>query len=116
MKSNPNLQNLIQELKQLGSEKNVNLWRRLAKDLETPTRKRRIVNLARINRYTKENEMIVVPGKVLGSGLLNHKLTIAAFAFSDGALDKINSANGKAIHIQELMKEDIKNKKIRLIG
>ena len=116
MKSNPNLQNLIEELKQLGTEKKVNLWRRIAKDLEKPTRSRRIVNLSRISRYTKENDTIIVPGKVLGSGLLNHKLTIAAFAFSEGAIQKITSANGKAIHIQDLMKEDIRDKKIRLIG
>jgi len=116
MKTNPHLGNLIAELRALGSEQKVNLWKRLASDLEKPARRKTVVNLSRINRFTTEDEMIVVPGKVLGSGLLNHKLTIAAFAFSEGALEKISSVKGKAIHIRDLMKEDIKNKKIKIMG
>ena len=111
---NPKLKALIQSLKRKSSE--ANLWKRIAKDLEKPTRRRRIVNLSRINRYTKENETIIVPGKVLGSGLLDHSLTIAAYSFSQGALEKINKANAKAISIEEFMKEDIKGKRVRIIG
>src|SRR3989344_2988353 len=87
--TNPILQNLIQELKKRSTEQSVKLWKSVALDLEKPTRQRRVVNLSRINRYTKENEIIVVPGKVLGSGLLDHKLTISAFQFSGGAKEKI---------------------------
>ena len=114
--TNPNLKRLIKKLKKISSEKNIGLWKRVAFDLEKPTRQKRIVNLSRINRYTKENETIVVPGKVLGSGLLNHKLTIAAYGFSNSALEKINKSNSKAIKIEELMKEPIKGKKIKIIG
>lgn len=114
--TNPNLRELITDLKRLSSEQNIKLWQRIAQDLEKPTRQRRAVNLSRINRFTKENETIIVPGKVLGSGLLAHKLTIAANSFSLGALEKINKVNAKAIHISELMKESIKGKRIRIIG
>ena len=114
--SNPMMQSLIQELRKTGSEQNIGLWKRVADDLEKPTRQRRVVNLSRINRYTKENETIVVPGKVLGSGILGHKLTIAAFSFSSGALEKINQANAKAITIHDLMKEPVKGKRVRIIG
>jgi len=112
--TNRKLQLLIDELKKKSTE--AKLWRRIAFDLEKPTRKRRIVNLARINKYTKENETVIVPGKVLGSGPLNHKLTIAAFSFSQGALEKINKANAKAVSIEAFMKEDIKGKQVRIIG
>ena len=114
--TNLNLRNLITDLKRLSSEQNIKLWKRIAQDLEKPTRQRRAVNLSRINRFTKENETIIVPGKVLGSGALAHKLTIAAYSFSSGALEKINKVNAKAIHINELMKESIKGKKVRIIG
>jgi len=114
--TNPHLRKLIVELKKLSSEKNIPLWKRIAKDLEKPTRKRRVVNLSRINRFTKENEIIIVPGKVLGAGELTHKLTIVAYAFSSGALEKINKVKAKAMLIEELMKEDIKGKKVRIIG
>ncbi len=114
--TNQRLRELITELKRISSEGNIKLWKRVALDLEKPSRNRRIVNLSRISRHTKENETIVVPGKVLGSGLLNHKITIAAYDFSDGALDKINRANSTAIKIEELMKGPIKGKRIRIIG
>ena len=106
---------LIMELKKKGSEENSNLWRRIASELEGSTRTRRAVNLLRINRYTKENETIIVPGKVLGSGELDHKITVAAYQFSGSAADKINKV-GKAITITELMKENPKGSNVRIIG
>jgi len=91
-------------------------WKRIALDLEGPTRNRRVVNLSKINRFTKDGEIIVVPGKVLSSGELNHSLTIAAWQFSQNALEKINKKNAKAITIKELMKTNIKGKRVRIIG
>lgn len=114
--TNENLRNLIRDLNKLGSEKNIKIWKRIASDLEKPTRQRRVVNLSRINYHTKENDTIIVPGKVLGSGLLSHKLTIAAYSFSEGALEKIQKVNAKAITITDLMKENIKGKRVKIIG
>ena len=114
--TNPILQSLIQELKKRGSEQSANLWKRVAMDLEKPTRQRRAVNLSRIDRYTKENEIIVVPGKVLGSGDLNHKLTIAAYQFSEGALEKLEKAGANVVSLLELSKESPDGKRIKIIG
>jgi len=114
--TNPLLQNLIGELKRRSIEQSVNLWKRIAVDLERPTRNRRAVNLSRINRNTKENEIIVVPGKVLGSGVLNHKLKISAFQFSEQAKDKIEKSGAEIVSLLELSKEKPNGKKIRIIG
>ena len=84
--------------------------------MEKPTRKRRIVNLSKINRYTKENDIIVVPGKVLGSGNLEHKVTIAAYKFSNSAKEKIKKAGAKMIPLLELSNESPKGKRIKIIG
>jgi len=110
------LKNLIMELKKRSKEQSVNLWKRIATDLEKPTRQRRIVNLSRISRFTEENDVVVVPGKVLGSGALNHKLTISAFQFSEQAKDKIEKTGAKMIPLLELSKEKPNGKKIRIIG
>jgi large subunit ribosomal protein L18e len=112
--TNPLLQGLIQELKKKSVEHGVNIWKRIASDLEKPTRKRRIVNLYKINKYTKENETVVVPGKVLSVGDLDHPVTIAAFSFSGAALNKINK-KGKAMLINDLIKESPKGKRIRIM-
>jgi len=114
--TNPILQNLISNLRNRSLEQNVNIWKRIADDLSKPTRKRRAVNLSRINRYTNENDIIVVPGKVLGSGNLNHKLTISAYQFSKGAKEKIIKAGAKIISLLELSKEKPDGKKIKIIG
>ncbi len=114
--TNPLLKDLIGELKKRSNEQSVNLWKRIALDLEKPTRQRRIVNLSRINRYTKENDFVVVPGKVLGAGILEHKLTISAYQFSQQAKDKLQKAGAKIIPLLDLCKEKPDGKKIRIIG
>lgn len=114
--TNIHTQKLIVELKKKAIEGDIALWKRIAEELEKPTRRRRVVNLSRINRYAKENEVIIVPGKVLGSGELSRKLTISAFTFSTGAMEKIKQSNSKAMTIQDLMKDDPKGKKIRIMG
>ena len=107
---------IIEELKKKSNEQKANLWRRVADDLERPTRQRRVVNLSSISRHTKENEIIIVPGKVLGAGDLNHKITISAFQFSDGAKEKIEKAGAKIVPLLELSKVNPSGKGIRIIG
>jgi large subunit ribosomal protein L18e len=110
--TNPRLRNLIEKLKSSESE----LWKRVAKDLARARRKRREVNLSRINRYSKEGEVIVVPGKVLGSGEIEHAITIAAFSFSKEAKQRITKAGGKVMSIEKLFKENPKGREIKLVG
>ena len=112
--TNMHLQGLISELKILGSKNNVMLWKRIASELERPTRSRRDVNIGKIDKHTKENETAVVPGKVLSKGELTKKITIAAQNFSAEARKKINK-NGRAISIAELIKSSPKEKRIRII-
>ena len=64
MKSNIQLIKLVDELKKLSSQENVKVWKRIASDLEKPTRRRSAVNLYKINKYTKDEETVIVPGKV----------------------------------------------------
>ena len=111
------LQNLIKDLKDVYRKNNVNLWRRIAYELERPTRQRRAVNIYRINKYTRDGEIALIPGKVLSLGDLTKKITVAAYQFSDQAKEKINKT-GKAMSIKELIKQypNPKGKKIRIIG
>ena len=113
--TNPELQTLIKELKNKSREHDVNIWRRVAEDLERSTRQRRIVNIYKINKYTKKDEIVIVPGKVLAVGDLDHNVVIAAFKFSGSAEDKINKV-GKALSINQLLKESPKGKGIRIMG
>jgi len=114
--TNPLLVNTIEQLKKASLDQGVKLWKRVALDLQKSTRGKRIVNLAKLSRYTKEAETVVVPGKVLGSGMLEHKINISAFQFSEGAKEKIEKSGSKIIPILELIKESPKGKRIKIIG
>lgn len=92
------------------------IWKRIAKDLEKPTRIRRTVNLLRINRHVKAGDIIVVPGKVLSTGNLDKKITIAAWQFSGAAKEKIKAAGGEALTLKQLVAKNPKGTKVKIIG
>ncbi len=109
------LRKLIIELRKHSIKQKVNLWKAISEELNRPTRTRREVSVGNISKHSKANETVIVPGKVLSNGDLTHKVTVAALSFSKQAREKIN-ANGKAISIQELMKENQKAKGVRILG
>ncbi len=100
-RTGPTNDELRQLINKLGKDKTP-FWKRIAKDLSRPTRSRRSINLSRINRFTKSGETVVVPGKVLGAGELKHKLSVAAFEFSESAVKKIKEAGGDIMSINDL--------------
>ena len=114
--SNQHTQQLIISLKQAAMKENSALWKRIASDLERSTRQRRIVNIYKLDKYAKDGETVVVPGKVLGMGDLNRKLNVAAFTFSRQAVDKIKSAGGQVFEIHDLLKQNPKGKNVRILG
>jgi len=79
-------------------------------------RRRIAVNISRISRYTKENDEVIVPGKVLGSGTISHPVKVAAFAFSDEARSKIIKAKGECLTIPELAEMNPKGSNVKIIG
>ncbi len=114
--TNEQLNGLLVELNARGHSGSSPLLLRLERDLRRSARQRRIVNLSRINRYTKDGETVVVPGKVLASGELDHAVTIAAWKFSQQALDKIQKSKSRAMLISELVDGEIKGKRVRILG
>ncbi|MFC1486064.1 50S ribosomal protein L18e [Thermoproteota archaeon] len=114
--TNPELISLIRDLKKKSHESETELWRNIGKHLANSKRSRVAVNVSRLNRYTKEGETVVVPGKVLGSGKADHPLIVAAFAFSDVAKSKIQNAKGNCLSIRDLMKKNPTGKNVKLMG
>ena len=114
-KTNPRLVNLISLLKDTSRQNEVNVWRDVAVRLEAPARNYAEVNLSKINRYAGDGETIVVPGKVLGSGMLETSVKIAALTFSESAATKILEANGQCLTIEELVKDNPKGSRIRIL-
>ena len=82
------------------------IWKKVSKKLSGPRRERIEANLYRINKKTKENDVIVVPGKVLGIGEIDHKLTIACLDCSKTARKKIETSGSKLLSIEELLEQN----------
>ncbi|MBT3450522.1 50S ribosomal protein L18e [archaeon] len=112
--TNLQLKDLIEELN--SKSRDCNLWKRVAKDLNKPTRQRRIVNLYKINKCAKDGETILVPGKVLSVGDIDRKVVVAAYQFSDLAKEKILKNNGTIMSISELITKNPEGKKVRILG
>ncbi|AKB84587.1 MULTISPECIES: 50S ribosomal protein L18e [Methanococcoides] len=114
-KTNPRIPSLIAVLKDSARENEAPIWRDIAKRLETPGRNYAEVNLSKLNRYTSENELVMIPGKVLGAGVLGHAVTVAALGFSATAIDKITNAGGKCMTIEQALEENPAGSGIRIM-
>ena len=114
--TNPELTGLIRLLRKKARESESAIWRDLAERLSKPKHRRIVVNLSRLNRYTNENDEVVVPGKVLGAGSIDHPVKVAAFSFSEQARLKIVKAKGKCISIPELIEMNPKGTNVKIIG
>jgi large subunit ribosomal protein L18e len=103
--TNPELVSLIRFLKKQSREQKANIWHDVAKNLSQSKSARAAVNLSRINRHTKRSDTVVVPGKILGTGNIDHSLTIAAFNISAAAAKKLKAAKAKYMSITELVEK-----------
>lgn len=115
-KTNPRLLALIQDLKKNSSENDIPIWKDIALRLEKPLSNWPEVNLDKIDKYVHDGETALVPGKVLSSGNLNKKVSVAAWSFSEKSQEKIKKAGGKHMLIEDLMKSNPKGENIRILG
>ena len=105
----------IRELRKAARRNKAPIWRYVAELIDRPTRLRIEVNISKINRYTKPGDVVVVPGKVLGAGRLDHAVVVAALGFSQQALEKIRAAGGKAMHILQLVEANPRGSGVKII-
>ena len=113
---NPKLEELIKELKVKSFQEKVKIWKDIAERLAKPRSRMAEVNISRIARHTKEGDLIIVPGKILGSGDIAHSVTASALAFSKQAKEKIIKAGGECITIKELMERNPRGSGVKIIG
>ncbi|MBU0470660.1 MAG: 50S ribosomal protein L18e [Nanoarchaeota archaeon] len=112
--TNYQLQQLLAELERISGDSK--FWKRIMVDLRKPSRQRRTVNVYKINKYAKDGETVVVPGKVLNVGDLTKKVDVAALNFSSGAKEKILAAKGRTFSIKELLLNNPDGKNVRILG
>ena len=91
------------------------IWRDVSKRLMAPQRNRVEKNLGDINRVTNTGDVIVVPGKILGTGAISKSITIACYAISAQAVKKLEASKIKRLTIEELVEKHPEGKGVRII-
>src|SRR3989442_4554272 len=114
-KTNPHLQRVVRELREVSREAGSAIWRDVADRLERSRKNWSEVNLSRLSRYAAKGEQIVVPGVVLATGEIKTPVTVAAFRTSAAAQKKIEAAGGRAITLLELAVQNPKGSGIRIM-
>ena len=107
---------MIKDLKQASKKNEAPIWSRLADLAIKPSTSRRVVNLTRINKTTKENNILFVPGKVLGTGSLSHKITLCSFSMSTTAAKKIIQTGGTIMTYSDMIKKYPTGKGVIIFG
>ena len=113
-KTNPRLSSLIADLKSAARSAGGDVWGDVAERLEKPRRTHAEVNLGRIDRYAREDETVVVPGKVLGSGVLRTDVTVAAVDVSGTARTKIEQV-GEFIELEQALERNPEGSDVRVV-
>jgi large subunit ribosomal protein L18e len=108
--------NTIWTLRRAFKKNKAPLWSSLENELLDRGTNRREVNITKLANITKNDEVIIVPGKVLGTGTIGHRLIVCAFSISEGAATKIIKSGGKVITLDDLIQNHPDGKGIRIIG
>jgi len=116
MFANTLVDNTIWTLRHAFKKNRSPIWHVLEAELAGPRAGRREINVRRLAEITRSDEVIVIPGKLLGTGQLGHKLTVCAFSISESAAKKVLTAGGKIMTFEELIKNYPEGKGVRVIG
>lgn len=115
-KTNAVTKDLIEDLRHRSYDKGAKIWKDLSKRLAKSTRQTPTVNVGVISAHTQAKEQVVVPGKVLGFGELDHPVVVASLGFSARAKEKILQADGECISLFELAERNPKGSNVRLMA
>ena len=104
------------ELKQASAKNDAPIWSKLAKLVLKPASAKKVVNLTKLNSVTKENDVVVVPGKILGTGNISHKITICSFSISNSAAKKIIDSGSQILSFSSMIEKFPTGKGVNIIG
>lgn len=110
---NLQIQKLIENLYKSSKDKKKEIYASVARILEASSRKQPSKNLFNLQRlsYIKDGDIVVIPGKVLGTGNLEKNITIYALSFSEAAKAKYKGLKT----LKDFCKDNIDYKKVKLI-
>jgi len=113
--SNPLYRQKTVMLERAGKEQKAPIWKAAAELLARPGGTRVEVNLGRVSRMVEDGQAVFIPGKVLGTGVVDKKLVVGAFSFSANARSKLEAAGGSALSVEKFLSKYPKGRGVRLV-
>lgn len=101
--TNTELLDAIRFLKVNARKNKAKIWSVAAEQLSRPRRTRAVLNLNQLARSTKADSLVFVPGKLLGSGAIAHRVVICAFEYSQSARAKIERSGGQCLSLNDFV-------------
>ncbi len=93
----------------------ISVWKIVAETLKKARRSRVEANVGRLNRITSDGDVIAIPGKVLGTGNFERKITIGALAWSASVEAKIKAAGSKIMDLEKLVESYPSGSSVKLV-
>jgi len=121
MKSKTKIQKQISSKKNPGLIENIVLakknpkWLEIAAILTNSSRNKIVINLDKIEKNSKKDETIVVPGKVLSLGELTKKVKVVALGFSSTAKEKLLKSNCEVVLLKDEIKKNKEAKGVKIL-
>ena len=113
---NPIHDNTMKMLRTASKSSGANIWLTTANYLNKSISTKRKVNVGKISNITKKDEVVLIPGKVLGGGMVSHRIVVGAYSFTKSATIKIKNAGGEVLSIPIFVKRYPTGKNVKLIG
>ena len=107
---------MARDLKKASTKNDAPIWSKLAELALKPSSARRTINLKRIDQLTKDNDVVIFPGKVLGTGTISHKITLFSFSISNSAASKILESGGQIVRFNDIIEKFPSGKGVHLLG
>lgn len=92
------------------------IWRKVSEYALKPSSARRTINVNAIDSRTRESDVVVFPGKVLGTGTISHGISLFCFGISESAASKIQQAGGRILDHTGVVSERPTGREVVLLG
>jgi len=113
--TNPTLAEARRALRKAFKDTGRALWKAAEEKVSGSWSSRLEVNLDSINRITEEGGIVLVPGKLLGRGIVDHRVIVGALTASASARIKVERAGGEIMKIPEFVEKYSRERGIILV-
>jgi large subunit ribosomal protein L18e len=103
-------------LRKASKESKAPIWNAIERKITGRRANRSEINVGMLAKVTENGQTVIVPGKILGTGSIGHKLTVCSFSISEAAAAKIIQADGSVMNLKDFIKKYPDGRGVRIIG